>query len=186
MAALLLVGTRKGLFLLRDDSSDGDWTLEGPLLPGWSVFHAIRDGRDGSLQVAANNFVYGGTFQRSDDGGKTWRRTEGLGLPEDSGLKLEETWHVEPGRDDGEIWLGATPGVLFRSDDGGASFQPVESVLEHPTRERWQPGAAVCSMRAARLIASPSAVYSMCRSEPMAPTTTRPVLIPTRTSKSTP
>jgi hypothetical protein len=90
MDALLLVGTRKGLFLLRPDDQ-----LAGPILPGWSVFHAIRDPRDESLQVAANNFVYGGTFQRSEDGGETWARAEGLGLPEDSGLKLEETWHVE-------------------------------------------------------------------------------------------
>ena len=105
---LLLCGTRKGLFLLHGDEDRAAWKLEGPLLTGWSVYHAIRDRRDGSLQVAANNFVYGGTFQRSADEGKTWARAEGLGLPEESGLKLEETWHVEPGRDDGEIWLGAT------------------------------------------------------------------------------
>ena len=141
MAVLLLAGTRKGLFLLHGDEARERWDLEGPLLSGWSVFHAIRDPRDGSLQAAANNFVYGGTFQRSDDDGTTWERGEGLGLPEDSDLKLEETWHVEPGRDDGEIWLGATPGVLFRSTDGGASFEAMKTVLEEPTRERWQPGA---------------------------------------------
>jgi hypothetical protein len=143
MGVLLLVGTRKGLFLLRGDETRSSWELDGPLLTGWSVFHAIQDHRDGSLQVAANNFVYGGTFQRSTDLGKTWVRSEGLGLPEDSGLKLEEVWHVEPGRDDDPdtIWLGATPGVLFRSGDGGASFEPVRGVLEHPTREKWEPGA---------------------------------------------
>src|ERR671915_412565 len=141
MDVLLLAGTRKGLFLLRGDETRERWELEGPLLPGWSVFHALQDRRDGSLEVAANNFVYGGTFQRSTDDGKTWERAEGLGLPEDSELKLAETWHVEPGREDGEIWLGATPGVLFHSTNGGASFEPVRSVLEHPTRERWEPGA---------------------------------------------
>src|SRR5919109_828986 len=141
MGVLLLAGTRKGLFLLHGDETRESWELEGPLLTGWSVFHALRDPGDGSLQVAANSFVYGGTFQRSNDDGKTWQRAEGLGLPEDSGLKLEETWHIEPGREDGEIWLGATPGVLFRSTDGGASFEAIESVLEEPTRERWQPGA---------------------------------------------
>jgi hypothetical protein len=138
---LLLCGTRKGLFLLHGDEDRAAWQLEGPLLTGWSVYHAIRDRCDGSLQVAANNFVYGGTFQRSADEGKTWARAEGLGLPEQSGLKLEETWHVEPGREDGEIWLGATPGILFRSTDGGGSFAPVQSVLDHPTREKWEPGA---------------------------------------------
>jgi photosystem II stability/assembly factor-like uncharacterized protein len=143
MGTLLLAGTRKGLFLLRGDEDGSSWELEGPQLTGWSVFHAIQDRRDGSLQVAANNSVYGGTFQRSTDRGKTWVRSEGLGLPEDSGLKLEEVWHVEPGRDDepDTIWLGATPGVLFRSGDGGASFEPARGVLEHPTREKWNPGA---------------------------------------------
>src|ERR671915_1901989 len=122
MDVLLLAGTRKGLFLLRGDETRERWELEGPLLPGWSVFHALQDRRDGSLQVAANNFVYGGTFQRSTDDGKTWTRAEGIGLPEDSGLKLEETWHVEPGRESepDRIWLGATPGALFCSDDSGA------------------------------------------------------------------
>jgi photosystem II stability/assembly factor-like uncharacterized protein len=137
MGVPLLVGTRKGLFLVPGDGN----VVEEPVLPGWSVYHAVRDRRDGSIQVAANHAVYGGTFQRSDDGGKTWRRTEGLGLPEGSELKLAETWHVEPGREAGEIWLGATPGVLFRSTDGGETFEPVQSVLEHPTRERWNPGA---------------------------------------------
>src|ERR671922_1376662 len=105
MGVLLLAGTRKGLFLLHGDETRESWELEGPLLTGWSVFHALRDARDGSLQVAANSFVYGGTFQRSTDHGKTWQRAEGLGLPEDSGLKLEETWHIDHGRGDGENWL---------------------------------------------------------------------------------
>jgi hypothetical protein len=155
---LLLCGTRKGLFLLH--GGDGSWELEGPLLTGWSVYHATRDRRDGSLQVAANNFVYGGTFQRSDDGGKTWTRAEGLGLPEDSGLKLAETWHIEPGREDREIWLGATPGVLFRSGDGGASFEVVRSLLEQPTREQWEPGAGGMCCHSIQLDpADPSRMY---------------------------
>ena len=115
-------------------------TVEEPVLPGWDVFHAIA--QDGTVYVAANNFVYGATVQRSTDGGKTWERSEGLGLPEDGELKLEKTWHVEPGRDSepGVLWLGAAPGVLFRTEDSGQTWQLVESLLEDPTRERWQPG----------------------------------------------
>ena len=64
MGVLLMVGTRKGLFLLRGDENRSSWELEGPLLTGWSVFHATQDPRDGSLYVAGNNFVYGGTEQR--------------------------------------------------------------------------------------------------------------------------
>jgi photosystem II stability/assembly factor-like uncharacterized protein len=143
MAALLSVGTRKGLFLLRGEAGDGRWELEGPFLPGWSVNHALVDPRDGALYACTNNWVYGGTFHRSDDMGKTWERTEELGLPEESGLKLAATWHVEPGRasEPGRLWLGGDPGVLFRSDDKGVSWDVNNGILEHPTREQWQPGA---------------------------------------------
>ncbi|HEX9416904.1 MAG TPA: sialidase family protein [Gaiellaceae bacterium] len=143
MGVLVLVGTRKGLFFLRGDDARRDWTVEGPVLEGWDVFHAVQDPRDGSLYAAANNWVYGATVQRSTDGGKTWVRSEGLGLPEDGELKLEKSWHVEPGRDSepGRLWLGAAPGVLFRSDDFGESWEVNQGLLEDPTRERWQPGA---------------------------------------------
>jgi photosystem II stability/assembly factor-like uncharacterized protein len=143
MGVLLLVGTRKGLFLLRGDDDRRRFELDGPHLTGWDVFHAVTDPRDGALYACANNFVYGATVHRSDDLGKTWQRSEGLGLPEESGLKLEKTWHLEPGhpREPDTLWLGGAPGVLFRSDDGGSSWEANRALLEHPTRDRWNPGA---------------------------------------------
>ena len=143
MAVAVLVGTRKGLFVLTGDETRREWAIDGPHLTGWEVFHAVRDPRDGTLHAATNNFVYGATVHRSDDLGKTWERTEGLGLPEDSELKLEKTWHVEPGHasEKGTLWLGGAPGVLFRSDDGGGTWELVRGLFEHPTRDRWQPGA---------------------------------------------
>jgi photosystem II stability/assembly factor-like uncharacterized protein len=143
MGILILAGTRKGLFLLTGDDDRRRFELEGPLLPGWDVYHAAADPRDGSLYLCANHFVYGGTVHRSDDGGRTWERSEGLGLPEETGLKLEKTWHVEPGHADepDTLWLGGAPGVLFRSDDGGDTWQVNRGLLEHPTREQWLPGA---------------------------------------------
>ncbi|MEX2210504.1 MAG: hypothetical protein WD689_01890 [Gaiellaceae bacterium] len=140
MGVVLLVGTRKGLFLVHGDDSRSSWTVDEPLLTGWEVFHTIRDPRDGALYAAANNFVYGATVLRSDDLGQTWERAEGLGLPEESELKLEKAWHVEPGSN-GELYLGAAPGVLFHSDDRGTTWTVNQGLLEHPTRERWQPGA---------------------------------------------
>ena len=85
--------------------------------------------RDGALYACANSWVYGGTVQRSTDMGKTWERSEGLGLPEESGLKLASTWHLEPGHasEPSTLWLGGEPGVLFRSDDSGASWQVNEA-----------------------------------------------------------
>lgn len=135
---VVLVGTRKGLFLLRSRDRR-EWSVEGPLLKGFGVFHAIRDPRDGTL-YACTNYFGGATVHRSVDGGETWERAEQLGLPEDGDLKLNATWHIEPGAD-GELWLGGDPGVLFRSDDSGRTWEPNRGVLEHATRERWNPGA---------------------------------------------
>jgi hypothetical protein len=139
----VFVGTRKGLFVLVAGDERRDWTLEGPHLVGWEVFHAVQDPRDGAMYAATNNFVYGATVHRSTDLGATWTRAEEIGLPEESELTLEKAWHVEPGRADepGRMWLGGAPGVLFRSDDSGSTWQVVKSILQHPTRDRWMPGA---------------------------------------------
>lgn len=140
MATLLPVGTRKGLFLLRGEPGKRDWEVEGPLLPGWAVYHAVVDPRDRVLHAATNNSFYGAGVHRSNDLGQTWAHAEELGLPESSELKLKATWHLEPGAGS-ELWLGADPGVLFRSDDGGVTWKVNRALLEHPTREGWQPGA---------------------------------------------
>jgi photosystem II stability/assembly factor-like uncharacterized protein len=140
---LILVGTRKGLFRLRGDEDRRNWDLGGPTLTGWEVFHAVRDPRNGAFYACTNNFVYGASVHRSTDDGASWERSEGLGLPEESGLTLEKTWHLEPGHESqpDTLWLGAAPGALFKSNDGGTSWEPVGGILEHPTRERWMPGA---------------------------------------------
>jgi len=143
VSATIVVGTRKGLFLIEADHAREAFRLGEPLLPGWEIHHACIDPRDGTLFAATNSWVHGGQLHRSSDRGATWERAEGLGLPEESGLKLGATWHVKPGLADepGVVWLGAEPACLFRSDDGGATFAPVLSLLDHPTRERWHPGA---------------------------------------------
>ncbi|MDQ4030489.1 MAG: exo-alpha-sialidase [Actinomycetota bacterium] len=141
MGVLIAAGTRKGLFLLRGEGDS--WDVDGPLLPGWEVFHAIVDPRDGVLYACANSFVYGATVHRSDDLGKSWDRVERIGLPEESGLTLARLWHLEPGHasEPETLWLGGDPGCLLRSDDGGASWQANAAMLSHPTRDRWNPGA---------------------------------------------
>ena len=70
MGVLLLVGTRKGLFLLRGDDERRSFEVEGPLLAGWSINHAIVDPRDGSLYACANSWVYGGTRPALDRPGQ--------------------------------------------------------------------------------------------------------------------
>lgn len=141
MNRTVVVGTRKGLFLIGGDAEAPSPPVE-PLLAGWQVNHACIDPRDGTLFAATSSWVHGGQLHRSSDRGRTWTLADGLGLPEDSGLTLGATWHVEPGLPEqpGTVWLGAEPACLFRSSDGGATFEPVRSLLEHPTRDRWEPG----------------------------------------------
>jgi photosystem II stability/assembly factor-like uncharacterized protein len=154
VAALLSIGTRKGLFLLR--GSDGSWDVEGPLLAGWAVYHAIVDPRDGAHYAATNNPLYGATVHRSDDQGRSWERAEELGLPEEHELKLNATWHIEPGRDS-ELWLGGDPGILFRSDDRAKTWDVNQALLEHPTRENWFPGAGGMCCHSIQLV--PGTIY---------------------------
>jgi hypothetical protein len=143
IGVLALVGTRKGLFLLWGDDDRRGWRVDGPLLDGWGVYHATVDARDGMFYAAVNHVVYGPAVQRSADGGKTWERSKKIGLPAWSGLTVSAVWHVEAGlpRQPGTLYLGADPGVLFRSDDAGETWEPNRGILEHPTRERWFPGA---------------------------------------------
>jgi photosystem II stability/assembly factor-like uncharacterized protein len=143
IGVLALVGTTKGLFLLWGDDDRRRWQTDGPLLTGWGVYHATVDPRHGTLLVAANHRVYGSTVQRSADTGRTWTRSKQIGLPEGSRLTLEAAWHIEPGRPEEPetLYLGAAPGVLFRSDDGGETWEANRGILDHPTRERWFPGA---------------------------------------------
>jgi photosystem II stability/assembly factor-like uncharacterized protein len=139
---LVLVGTRKGLFLVKGDDARRKWSVEGPLLKGLAVYHAIVDPRDGTM-YACTNYYGGASVHRSKDGGQNWERAEQLGLPEDGELKLNATWHVEPGTaaEPNTLWLGGDPGVLFRSDDGGVTWEINRALLDHPTREKWNPGA---------------------------------------------
>ena len=85
MSVLVLVGTRKGLFLLESDEEREDWSLEGPLLTGWSVFHAVVDPRDGTIHAATNNEVYGATTHRSADRGRHGRAPRSWGSPRTPG-----------------------------------------------------------------------------------------------------
>ncbi|MBV9684482.1 MAG: hypothetical protein JO046_22005 [Solirubrobacterales bacterium] len=144
MGVLALIGTRKGLFVPRAADGRDRWQIEGPLLDTWGVYHAVVDERDGTWYAAANHTTYGPTVQRSSDGGQTWRRSRQIGLPEESGLVLNATWHIEPGlpEDPETLYLGGDPGVLFRSHDRGESWHVNRAILDHPTRaDGWIPGA---------------------------------------------
>lgn len=139
---VLLVGTRKGIF--RAWSADRrDWTLEGPLLEGYEVYHAVPDPRTpGTAYAAVNHLVWGSHVYRSEDAGRSWEPLEGRpSFPPGTGHRLEAIWHLAPGHPDHpeRLWAGVAPAALFRSDDRGKSWDWVRSLEEHPTRRTWQP-----------------------------------------------
>ena len=103
---------------------------------GSSAGQTYQIGFIGALYVAANNFVYGATVQRSSDGGKTWERSEGLGLPEETGLTLEKTWHVEPGHGAASR---SRPGRAWRSSPRAAQVAVARTTAVRVTRKRVRP-----------------------------------------------
>jgi photosystem II stability/assembly factor-like uncharacterized protein len=138
------VGTRKGAFLF----SSGDrkkWDVSGPHLAGNEVHHVAADPRNPKrIYASGGNAWFGPHLYASKNGGKTWELSEeGLTLKDVPGKSLARIWHIAPGAPDepGMVYLGGDPGVLFRSDDNGAHWGLMSSLSEHPTREKWTPGA---------------------------------------------
>ncbi len=140
---VLLVGTKRGLFLLH--SADRKrWSIEEEMLKGSRVYNAALDQRKGDRLFAADNGSFFGSFVRySDDMGATWQDPErGIQFPEDSGRKLENIWIIQPGRDSepDTVYAGIDPASLWVSPDRGKTWNIVEGLESHPTRDRWQPG----------------------------------------------
>src|SRR5215467_9091785 len=134
---LLMVGTKRGLFLLtsRDRKT---WEVEATTLKGHRVFYATLDQRSGSRLFATDNGDFFGTFLRySDDFGQTWSEPErGIQFSEESGEKLKNIWIIEPGRADepGTLHVGVDPASLWTSTDNGVTWEVNAGLFEHPTR----------------------------------------------------
>ncbi len=141
---LLCVGTAKGLFLLTSDDSRREWNIDGPHLPGLEINHAVLDPRTRKLFATANSPWFGSRISYTTDLGKTWTDSEtSPAFSPDGDLKLDRVWHIEPGREEQPdvLYAGVAPAALFRSQDGGATWQEMKGLTSHPSRERWQPGA---------------------------------------------
>jgi len=145
MSTHVLVGTTKGLFVLQDDG-EGGWSSDGPLLVGHMIDSVAADERDGRIRLlaGANSEQWGPSVLHSDDMGASWsERDEGaIRFPDDSGAALARVWQLQPGRDDEPdlVWAGVEPAALFRSTDGGATFELVRGLWDHPHRPTWTPG----------------------------------------------
>ena len=144
--ALLLVGTMKGLFLLRSGPSRKRWEMSGPHFPGASVYAAAFDARAGRrrLWAAPSSMHWGAELCFSDDFGKTWTRPAAplVRFPESAGASLKNIWQIAPGRadDPDTLYCGVEPSALFVSRDAGASWTLNEGLWKHPHREKWMPG----------------------------------------------
>jgi photosystem II stability/assembly factor-like uncharacterized protein len=141
---LLMVGTRKGLWLGRSQDRES-WTFDGPHFLMNEVVACAIDTRRGSTRLLAGAMSshFGPQVFRSDDLGKTWDETPNgaIKFPEDTGAALEQVWQLAiPPAEPDVVYAGTQPSALFRSTDRGESFSIVRSLWDHPHREKWGAG----------------------------------------------
>ena len=151
----ILVGTRKGAFVLESDGARKAWGVLGPHFAGWEVYHLkgspVEPDR---IYVSQSSSWFGQQIQRSSDGGKSWEPVgnnfayEGVpgthqwydGTPHP--WEFKRVWHLEPSLTDPDtVYAGVEDAALFRTTDGGRSWQEVSGLRGHGSGPHWQPGA---------------------------------------------
>lgn len=151
----VLVGTKKGGFVLESDGKREQWQVSGPHFPGWEIYHMKGSPVDPDrLYASQSSGWFGQVMQRSNDGGKNWEAVgnkfvyEGTpgthqwydGKPHP--WEFKRVWHLEPSLTDPEtVYAGVEDAALFRSTDGGQNWQELPGLRCHSTGNRWQPGA---------------------------------------------
>jgi len=151
----LLVGTRKGAFILTADGGRRSWEVSGPFFGGWEIYHLNGSPTDPDrIYASQSTSWFGQLVQRSDDGGRSWRpvgnefRYEGTpgthqwydGTPHP--WEFARVWHLEPSLDEPDtVYAGVEDAALFKSDDGGVSWNELPALRAHHTGASWQPGA---------------------------------------------
>ena len=151
----VLVGTRKGAFVLTADGARKRWKVDGPHFGGWEIYHLKGSPADPDRVYASQSTGwFGQLIQRSDDGGKTWQPVgnkftyDGVpgthqwydGTPHP--WEFKRVWHLEPAMTDPDIvFAGVEDAALFRSTDGGTTWHELSGLREHGSGPHWQPGA---------------------------------------------
>ncbi len=134
---VLLVGTRKGCFLLLGNGDrNGGWELRGPFCEGWPIYHAIYDQNSGTIFAAGASEWHGTAIWRSSDLGETWEHSsEGLAYAEDAPRKLTKVSGLTAAH--GRLLAGGEPAGIFESRDGGVTWSLLSTIEGHPDRENW-------------------------------------------------
>src|SRR5207253_345660 len=151
----LLVGTRKGGFVLTADGTRERWDVSGPHFGGWELYHLKGSPADPNrIYASQSSGWFGQVIQRSSDGGKTWETMgnkfvyDGVpgthqwydGTPHP--WEFKRVWHLEPSPADPDtIYAGVEDAALFRSTDGGQTWGELPGLREHGSGPRWAPGA---------------------------------------------
>ncbi len=139
---LLSIGTKKGLFIAESSKARRGFTLRGPFGEGVGVYSALIDARGAPRIYASScNPFFGMKVLRSTDLGKTFKETKSApAFPKDDGRALANIWSIEAGKDRKELLCGVEPASLFRSRDGGDSWELVPGISNHEHARKWQPG----------------------------------------------
>ena len=139
---IVCIGTKKGLFVAEASKTRQRFTLRGPFGEGVAVYAALIDTRDTPRLFASScNAFFGMKVLRSGDLGRTFEETRAApAFPKDDGRALANIWSLEPGDGERDLWCGVEPASLFRSHDGGDSWEMVSGISNHPHARHWQPG----------------------------------------------
>lgn len=137
---LILLGTKKGVFILEGDGTRSSWRLRGPFCETWPINHVIADPATATIYAGGGNAWFGPAVWRSADLGASWTHSsEGLAYPAGE-EPIASVWSLAAAS--GRLYAGAEPAGLFRSDDGGMTWRHLAGLQEHPSRPNWQPGGA--------------------------------------------
>ncbi len=140
MTAEVLVGTRKGLVVLRGERG-GLLEVAGRSFEGLVVEYAMRDPRSGLYYASVTTWHFGPKVYWAEDAAGPWNQADGPTFPEATGAALERIWSIVPAEEDGVLWAGVAPAALFRSEDGGRRWALNRPLWEVPGRDEWSPGA---------------------------------------------
>ena len=135
----LLVGTKKGLFVLRGDGP-GAFEIATRAFAGDVVEYAMRDPRSGRYFASVTSGFYGPRLMWTDDPSGEWEHAATLAMPPDTDATLERVWVIKHGEADGQLWAGSDPAALWESRDGGLTWVRNEALWKERIAGDWQPG----------------------------------------------